>query len=122
MAVIKTTPKTAGTTGGANRPVETTSVAKAPASTRPGGTGVATRSGVSRAPQSAPKPSRAFLADTQTELRRVVWPTREEVRSGTIVTVLLLLVFGAYVFGLDSFFAWLFNSLGLYSDTGPRPS
>jgi len=42
-----------------------------------------------------------FVNDVRTEMRRVVWPTREEVRSGVIVTVLLLLFFAFYIFGLD---------------------
>ncbi len=114
MAVIKTSPNTTGTTGNANRPAPPVSVAKAPASAR---AGIAARPAAGRLPQAAPRSSRAFLTDTQAELKKVVWPTREEVRSGTIVTVLLLLVFGAYIFGLDSIIAKVFQGLHLYGDT-----
>jgi len=111
MAVIKTTPNTTGTTGTSSRPPETTPVAKPPAAAR---TGIAARPAAGRVPQAAPKPSGAFLSDTQSELKKVVWPTRDTVQSGTIVTVLLLVVFGAYIFGLDAIIAKVFDSLNLY--------
>ncbi len=65
--------------------------------------------------QTAPKPTGAFFSEMGVELRKVVWPTWDEVRNGTIVTVLLLLAFGTYIFGLDSLFAWFFGRLGFYS-------
>lgn len=116
MAVIKTSPNTTGTTGNANRPAPPTTLTKTPAATR---AGVSARPGTSRTPQAAPKSSRDFLSDTQSELRKVVWPTREEVRSGTIVTVMLLIVFGAYIFGLDAIIAKTFEALNLYGGATP---
>ena len=59
--------------------------------------------------------ARSFIADTQAELKRVVWPTREEVRAGTIVTVMLLVFFSLYIFALDFGADWLFHAMGLYS-------
>jgi preprotein translocase subunit SecE len=58
--------------------------------------------------------SRSFFADTMTELNRVVWPTKEEVTSGSIVTILLLFFFGIYIGLLDFAAQGLFNMLGLY--------
>jgi preprotein translocase subunit SecE len=58
--------------------------------------------------------SRNFFADTMTELKRVVWPTKEEVTSGSIVTILLLFFFGIYIGILDFAAQGLFNALGLY--------
>ena len=59
----------------------------------------------------------SFIRETQTELRRVVWPTREEVRSGTIVTIGLLVFFALYIFGLDALVELLFKALGLYPNS-----
>lgn len=59
--------------------------------------------------------SRNFFADTMTELKRVVWPTRDEVTSGSVVTVLLLFFFGIYIGALDFVAQGLFNFLGLYN-------
>jgi len=65
-------------------------------------------------PQRAPaKPSGQFINETQAELRRVVWPTRDEVRAGTIVTVLMLAFFALYVSGLDFLVERLFQAIGL---------
>ena len=111
MAIVKTTPKETGSSApNGKTPPSTKPVVATPtnrAAVRPS----PTRGGV----QTAPKPSRAFISDTIAELKKVVWPSVDDVRSGTIVTILLLIVFGAYIFGLDAFFAWLFESLDLYS-------
>lgn len=64
--------------------------------------------------------ARSFLADTQAELKRVVWPTKEEVRAGTIVTVMLLVFFSLYIFALDFAADWIFHAAGLYSNTGAK--
>jgi len=71
----------------------------------------------------APRPANAgsFIEETRTELYKVKWPTREEVRSGTIVTIGLLVFFAFYIFGADYIVNWLFHVLGLYvSAPSPR--
>ena len=91
----------------ANRPVLDRSAPRAPAA-RGGGT--STQS-------AAPSSPRTLINDTNAELKRVVWPTNEEVRAGTIVTVMLLLFFSMYIFVLDYAADWLFHAMGLYSRT-----
>lgn len=109
MAIVRTTSKETGTTGSAPPSVRP----KAPdnnASRLANGRAMSNRA-VSPA---NPANSGQFLADTRKELSRVVWPTREEVRSGTIVTIGLLLFFALYIFGLDlvaeRFLMFLFSS------------
>lgn len=63
-----------------------------------------------------PTDSKTFLNDTAAELRRVVWPTRDEVRSGVIVTVGLLVFFSLYIFGIDKLIGAIFTLLGLSPD------
>jgi preprotein translocase subunit SecE len=65
---------------------------------RPGGRGLTQQRG--SVPNQAANRGQ-FINDVRAEMRRVVWPTRDEVRSGVIVTVLLLLFFAFYIFGLD---------------------
>ena len=55
-----------------------------------------------------------FISETTTELRRVVWPSREQVRAGTVVTIGLLIFFALYIFALDYIAHWLFAVLGFY--------
>ena len=93
MAIVRTTKE--------ETPMEGAPRKKAVASARP-------------LPQRAPaKPSGEFISDTQAELRRVVWPSRDEVRSGTIVTVLMLGFFACYVSGLDLLVERIFQAIGL---------
>jgi preprotein translocase SecE subunit len=42
-----------------------------------------------------------FLIDTQGELHKVSWPTREELIGSTGVVIILLVILGAYIFGVD---------------------
>ncbi len=42
-----------------------------------------------------------FLIDTQTELQKVSWPTREELTGSTVVVILSVIILGVYIFGVD---------------------
>ena len=42
-----------------------------------------------------------FLIDTQAELQKVSWPTRDELVGSTGVVIILLIALGAYIFGVD---------------------
>ncbi|MEE9201281.1 MAG: preprotein translocase subunit SecE, partial [Candidatus Brocadiales bacterium] len=42
-----------------------------------------------------------FLIDTQGELQKVSWPTRTELMGSTWVVIVLLVILGAYIFGVD---------------------
>jgi preprotein translocase SecE subunit len=76
--------------------------------------GPAARPGAAGA-QTGSSDVRSLISDTRAELNRVVWPTLEEVRSGTIVTVGLLIFFGLYIFVLDYAAEWLFHAMGMYA-------
>jgi len=58
-----------------------------------------------------------FLRDTQAELKRVVWPTKEVVTSGTIVTIGMLVFFAVYIFALNLIAENLLSAIGLISTT-----
>ena len=45
--------------------------------------------------------ARRFLVDVRAELGRVTWPTRREVWATTIVVILVSLLFGVYLYGVD---------------------
>lgn len=46
-----------------------------------------------------------FLREVRDELAKVVWPSRREVVTYTIVVILTVLVVGLFVFGLDVLFS-----------------
>jgi preprotein translocase subunit SecE len=51
--------------------------------------------------------SSAWVKDIISELRKVTWPTRSEAWNLTLVVILVSVVVGATLGGLDSLFAWL---------------
>ena len=53
--------------------------------------------------------------ETRSELRKVVWPTREETTRLTIVVMVISIVIGLILFVGDSLFIWLSGLLtGLF--------
>jgi preprotein translocase subunit SecE len=47
------------------------------------------------------------MKEAQVEVRRVVWPTRQEVNQTTLVVVAVVLVMAVILWGLDSLLGWL---------------
>ncbi len=52
-----------------------------------------------------------LLRDTRAEIKKVVWPTREEIIRLTILVIAVSSVIGVVLFGVDSFFLWLYALL-----------
>jgi preprotein translocase subunit SecE len=50
-----------------------------------------------------------IVTDVISELRKVVWPTREEVVYLTIVVVVVTLILGAVLGAIDIAFGWLID-------------
>lgn len=51
-----------------------------------------------------------FVMDIVNELRKVVWPTREDVTYLTIVVVIIAILFGAALGAIDIGFGWLIDN------------
>ena len=47
-----------------------------------------------------------FLREVVAELRKVIWPTRKELVTYTIVVLVFVSFMVAFVYGLDAVFAW----------------
>lgn len=47
------------------------------------------------------------LKESRTEIRKVVWPTRQETNQTTLIVVVLVIVMAFILWGLDSFFGWI---------------
>jgi preprotein translocase SecE subunit len=100
MAIVRTTSKETSTTGAAPPAQSPVVKPKAPAQAPQR---IAGRTLPGRATQPTSAADRGqFFSDVRTELRRVVWPSRETVRSGVIVTIGLLVFFALFIFGLDA--------------------
>ena len=61
-----------------------------------------------------------FLHDVREEMKRVSWPSAKEVQNTTIITIIAVIFFAVYLFGVDllivqigRFAAWLLSLVGL---------
>lgn len=54
------------------------------------------------------------LVDTENEMRKVVWPTKDEVSGSTVVVISTVLLLGAAVFLMDVVLAHLLSLIRLY--------
>ena len=62
---------------------------------------------------SAKKPKKGivkYFKDCKAEFKKVVWPTPKETTHNTVVVIVVCLLAGLFIFGIDSLFA-LINSL-----------
>ena len=55
---------------------------------------------------------RTYLQETQTEAKKVVWPTRQYVIAAGIIVLFIVAVVVLFVMGVDVVFAALFQFLG----------
>jgi preprotein translocase subunit SecE len=49
--------------------------------------------------------AREFLTEVRSELKKVTWPSRQEVQSTTLVVIATSIFFGFYLWGLDLVFS-----------------
>ncbi len=49
----------------------------------------------------------AFLQEVRAEVRKVSWPTWEDLRKSTVVITILIIVIGIIIGLMDWFFSWL---------------
>jgi preprotein translocase subunit SecE len=52
-----------------------------------------------------------FIRDTRAEMRRVSWPTANEVKNTTIITLIAVVFFAIYLFGVDRVWSFLIKQL-----------
>ena len=48
-----------------------------------------------------------LLKEARVEIRKVVWPTRQETTQTTAIVVVVVLIMALLLWGLDSFLGWL---------------
>ncbi len=59
---------------------------------------------------SAKKPKKGivkYFKDAKSEFKKVVWPTPKATTNNTIVVIVVCLLAGLFIFGIDSLFAFL---------------
>jgi len=55
-----------------------------------------------------------FIRDTRAEMRRVSWPTLREVQNTTVITLVAVIFFALYLFGVDRVWAYLIDHLRVW--------
>ena len=55
-----------------------------------------------------------FLSEVKTELKRVTWPTRDELVGSTIIVCILVVVFAIILGGMDAAFSAFVRELIRY--------
>ena len=53
----------------------------------------------------------SFVQDAQIEVRKVVWPTREETLQTTMIVILMVVVIAIFLWLLDMFLGWSIGQL-----------
>ena len=53
----------------------------------------------------------AFLREVKAELKKVTWPSKNEVYSTTVVVILATFFFGFYLFFMDIIFSWVIKQI-----------
>ena len=53
----------------------------------------------------------AFLQGAQIEVRKVVWPTREETVQTTLIVIVMVIIIALILWGLDAFLGWAVGSI-----------
>lgn len=52
-----------------------------------------------------------FLRDVRAEMKRVSWPSANDVRNTTIITLIAVIFFAIYLFAVDQIWAFLLTQL-----------
>ena len=53
----------------------------------------------------------ALLKEARSEIRRVVWPSNQEITQTTLVVLVLIVIFALILWGLDSLLGWIVSSV-----------
>lgn len=54
-----------------------------------------------------------YIGDTQVEIRKVVWPTRQETVQTTLVVILMSIIMALLLWAFDSLLGWAVRALTL---------
>lgn len=50
---------------------------------------------------------KSFFKEVKEELKKVKWPTKEDMTKYTVATIAFIVIFGLYFYGLDFLFSWI---------------
>ena len=50
---------------------------------------------------------KSYVEEVGVELKKVKWPTKQEMVKYSIAVIIFIIVFGLFFYGLDALFAWI---------------
>lgn len=65
------------------------------------------KQGPSAKPPKKKKKKSYFFRDLKSEIKKVVWPTKQQVKNNTLVVLGFMLVVGVIIWSMDAVFAFL---------------
>jgi preprotein translocase subunit SecE len=54
----------------------------------------------------------AYLRDVRGEMKKVTWPSKNDMIKTTVAVIIISLFFGIYLFGVDFIFTRIFRQIG----------
>ena len=55
------------------------------------------------------KKIRQYIEEVQTEFKKVIWPTQQELTDNTIIVVVFTIVVSAFIFGVDQVYSTILD-------------
>jgi len=55
--------------------------------------------------------TKKFLSEIKSEIKKITWPSMQEVYATTIMVIIAVIFFGFYLWSMDLVFGWLVRSL-----------
>ncbi len=52
-----------------------------------------------------------FLKEVRAEMKKVTWPSKNEVYNTTLVVIIATFFFGFYLYFMDIIFSWIINGI-----------
>ena len=52
-------------------------------------------------------PKKSYSSELEAELKKVNWPSKKDLTKYGVATIMFIVIFGLYFYGLDALFAWL---------------
>ena len=52
-----------------------------------------------------------YFKDTKSELKKVTWPSKEQLKKNTIIIITFIIIVGIFLFAVDMLFSWLSSLL-----------
>jgi len=56
----------------------------------------------------------AYLRDVRGEMKKVTWPSKDDMIKTTVAVIIISLFFGVYLFGVDFVFSRIFRQIGSF--------